>query len=193
MDDTNTTPETLAGDAHVTSADGGGTVQTVADKAGSDSFTLAEIQKIFPNVKTKEDALKSIEETKSFVGKRKEDYLKEISNTQNTDTLAKELKEIKENMFFKDNPQLAPYKGAFKKVGGNPEDFFNSPEFKPIFEKAKGYDESLNTRTVLESNPRLQYARDNLSQAKDALNAGRKETASDLAARAVIQAYGMES
>lgn len=193
MDEFNTTPETLASDAHVTSVDGGGTVQTVADKAGSDSFTLAEIQKIFPNVKTKEDALKSIEETKSFVGKRKEDIAKEISQNQNTDILAKEIKELKENMFFKDNPNLAPYKAAFKKIGGNPEEFFNSAEFKPLFEKAKGYDESQSTRSVLESNPRLQYARDNVTQGAEALKNGQKEHGEALLARAVMQAYNMES
>lgn len=179
MEEDNNTLDALGDDAQLTPAPADGTVST---NPSPESLTLEELNSILgKNFKDKATALKSVKDTYSYVGKRKEDIVKEVSG--NTEGISKELKEIKENMFFEKNPNFAPYRSAFNKVGGNPEEFFNSPEFKPIFEKANGFDENQKLKSVLVSNPRLAQTKDALTKARESTNQEEREA---LVAQAVL-------
>lgn len=175
------TPESQPDESHVDSPDDKGTV-SVEPKNEVSNLTLQELNSLLgKNFKDKDTALKSLKDTYSYVGKRKEDIIKEVSS--NNQNVVQELKEIKDNLFFKDHPELASYRKAYEKVGGNPEEFFNSEEFKPIFEKAKGFDENQKLKSVLISNPRLAQTKDALTKARETTSMEERET---LVAQAVL-------
>lgn len=160
--------------------------EAAVSNESTDSLSLAELKTIFgKDFKDKASALKSIEDTYSYVGKRKEDIAREVGGSN--EILASELKQIKENMFFDKNPDYAPYRGLMSKMGGNPEEVANSPEFKNIFEKAVGFDANQNLKSVLVSNQRLASSKDNLTKAREAQQSGNSELADNLVARAVLE------
>jgi len=145
-----------------------------------DTLTLAELnESLGKNFKDKATALKSFKDTFSYVGKRKEDIAKELGG--NTEALANEIRQIKENAFFEKNPDYAPYRSAIIKMGQNPEEVVNTPEFKAIFEKTIGYDKSQSLKSVLVSNPRLAQSKDNLAKARESGNQEERERLATLA------------
>lgn len=194
MENEDITLESLSGESQLNSADDNkaveGVAQTTADTA--DSMTLAELnQYLGKDFKDKATALKSVKDTFSYVGKKKEDIAKEVATTQpDTSKLANELAEMRKERFFDKNSQYEPYKGIIEKLGSDPSQVVNTPEFKAIFDKAKGYDESQNLKTVLESNPRLASSRDSLSKARDMQSkGGRQSDVENLVANAVLDAF----
>lgn len=194
MEDVDITSDALSGDAHMTASDAIEAVDSVTQSSDS-QMTLAEINNALgKQFKDKDSALKAFKDTFSYVGKKKEDIEKEVlakvSNDNKTDALAKELEAMRVERFFDKNPDLAPYRGAYEKVGGSPSEFFSSEAIKPIIEKAKGYDESQKLRTVLESNPRIASSKDSLSKARELQRTeGHSEKVEDLAVRAVMDIY----
>lgn len=190
MDDFNTSEDTLGGESQLNSAPVESTVNNESQPV--ENLTLSEMnQHLGKDFKDKDTALKALKDTFSYVGKKKEDILKEFQSLNNTDALAKEIKQIKENSFYKDNPNFAPYRELIGKLGENPEEAVQLPSFKAVFEKAQGYDESTQLKTVLQSSPRLQSSRDNLSKARDAMKAGNREQSEALATRAALEAFDM--
>lgn len=164
---------------NVGSADAEG---TVSNESKPEALTLDEINSALgKNFKDLPTALKSVKDTYSYVGKRKEDIIKEVGGSNNE--IASELKTIKDNMFFDKNPDYAPYKSLISKMGENPVDVVNSEEFKTIFEKAKGFDESQKLKSVLTSNPRLAQTKDALTKAREAGNTDDRDR---LVAQAVL-------
>lgn len=152
-----------------------------------ESLSLGELNEILgKNFKDKATALSSIREINSYTGKRKEDFFQEWSQAHNTDGISKEIRQLKENMFYKDHPELAEHRALIARLGDNPEDVMNMPEFKAIHEQASGYKKSQDLKTVLTSNPRLQESKDSLSKARDAAMAGNADERDALAARAVL-------
>lgn len=165
---------------------------TVEPVAPTPEMTLAELNKhLGKNFPTKEAAFKALSDTFSYVGKKKEDIEKEvkatIAVTDKTEALAKELGAIRKDMFFKDNPAYAPYRGLIEKLGGNPAEVVSTAEFKEVFTKASGYDEVQSKRTVLDSNPRLAATKDKISKAKEAQAKG--ELQGEALENAVVGAY----
>lgn len=195
MDEQDITFEALSGDAQLTPSDASEAVETVTEApAQSDALTLAELNSALgKNFTSKDAAIKAYKDTFSFVGKRTEDLKNELKaelqNDSKTEALAKELAEMRKERFFDKNPDLAPYRDAYEKVGGSPEEFFNSPAIKPIIEKAKGYDESQKLRTVLESNPRIASGKDTLSKARELSQQGRAADAEALVGEAILSIY----
>lgn len=158
---------------------------TVENESKPEDLTLVELNALLgKDFKDKTTALKSVKDTFSYVGKRKEDIAKELGSF--SESTSKELKEIKENLFYKDNPELTPYRAAISKMGSNPEEVVNTPEFKSIFDKAKGFDSDQKLKTVLSSNSRIGVAKDNLSKAREAGNNGNLEERDRLATQAVL-------
>lgn len=164
----------------------------VGNESKAEGLSLEEINKqfgkTFPDLPT---ALKSLKDTVSYAGKRKEDMEKEIfasiAQNNSNDELKKELESIRKDMFYKDNPDYAPLRKIIENMGNNPSEVTSRPEFKEIFEKVKGYDNSQKLRTVLESNPRLAASKDNLSKAADLKRQGAKsDDIESLVARAVL-------
>ncbi len=177
------TPELLPEEPQLSPAGNDGTVDPAPMAQG---LTLEEINKeLGKDFKDLPTALKSFKDTFSYVGKRKEDIIKEV--TASSDATAKEVREIKENLFFDKNPDYAPYRATMAKMGSNPELVAQMPEFKTIFDKAKGYDDSQNLRSVLVSNPRLVASKDTLTKAREAGMAGNNDERDALVGRAVME------
>lgn len=178
-----TTLETQGGEPHMSPSPVNG-----ASSVASEALTLDELNGLLgKQFKDKSTALQSLKELNSFVGKKKEDIMKEVSG--NSEALSNEIKQIKENQFYSQNPDLKDYRGIISKLGGNPEEVIASPEFKLIYDKAKGYDETVKLKTVLESNPRLAQSRDNLTKAREAVTSGNQMEAETYAVNAVLDAY----
>lgn len=183
MVDANTTPEGQGDGMDVVPASPAGAVAPA-------SLTLEELEqtlgKKFPD---KETALKSLKDTFSYVGKKKEDIAKEIGVEQKVSSVELELAKLRTDMWFKDNPDHAPFREIIEKLGTNPNEVIASEAYKAVFTKAKGYDELQSRRTVLESNPRIAASKDTLAKATEALSQGKTNEGRDLAAQAVREAF----
>lgn len=179
----NITSDTLADESQLNSA---AVDEAVSQpKAPADALSLSELNSILgKDFKDIETAKKSVKDTYSYVGKKREDIISEISG--NTESLSKEVKEIKENSFYRDHPEFAEHRALIAKIGGNPEEVVSTPEFKSIFEKADGYNKLQSQRSVLVSNPRLASSKDNLSKAMEAQSTGNREAMEKHATAAVL-------
>lgn len=142
-----------------------------------EAMTLEELNNTLgKSFKNKESALKSLKDTFSYVGKKIEDVrnevVSEVKTNEATEKLAKEVAELKKEMFYKDHPDYAnpAIRNFIEKIGGNPSEVVNSKEFREIFDKVSGFDKSTQLRTVLDSNPRLMAVKDNLTKAKEILS-----------------------
>lgn len=179
MEEDNNTLDALSDESQLNSPDAEGTVSA---NPAPETLTLQELNGILgKNFKDKDTALKSVKDTYSYVGKRREDIIKEVSSTN--ENVVSELKTIKDNMFYDKNPEYIPYRKVMEKMGSNPVEVANSEEFKVLFEKAKGFDDSQKLKSVLVSNPRLAQTRDDLTKAREATSQDEREA---LAARAVL-------
>ncbi len=170
MQEDNITPDTLPDASQLNAAGADGAVGSVS--AGVDSLSLSELNTLLnKDFKDKDTALKSVKDTFAFVGKKKDQFeseiLAKIGNDKRIDTLAQELAIERKERFYDKNPQYASMRTLIDKLGSNPSEVVNSPEFKEIHTKVSGYDESTKLRTVLESNPRLASSRDALTKAKE--------------------------
>lgn len=171
-----------------TAGDNSAVQQTPSSQSESiETLSLKELNEYLgKDFKDKGTAMKSLKDTFSYVGMKKEDIAKEIQSKQQTEGLSKEIKQIKENMFYDKNPDLAPYRTLIQKLGDNPEDVLNMPEFKGIYEQAKGFNESQKLKTVLQSNPRIASQRDSLSKASEAFKSGNRAEGESQVAKAVL-------
>jgi hypothetical protein len=186
MEEEDITLETLPDELELGLADGGEAVSNV-----SESISLKELKEVLgKDFKDKESALKSVKDTYRFVGKPKEtpkvDESKFISKEQ-----------YEQDMFYSkngsfDKPEFRSIIDSIAKAKGiSHRDVVELPEFKSIHEKVKGYDENQGLKTVLSTNPRLVASKDKLTQANEALRAGKKENAENLAVNAVMEAFDL--
>lgn len=178
----NNNSSTVPGDAHVTSAEG-------KENVGStDTLSLAELNSILGrNFSDKPSALKALKDTQDFVGKRKEDIAKELQvNTAtassqsasnaapNGDVASKsEVNELKNRLFFSENPQYKGYEAIIKKMGSDPADVVNSEEFKTVYEKGRVADEVAQKKSVVTSSARLAENKTHVDRAIQVANATR--------------------
>ena len=152
-----------------------------------DTLSLKEINEhLGKTYKDKESALKSLKDTFSFVGKKIEQAAPVASESNND--VAKQLKEMKTDLFYSKNPDYEPYRGVISKMGENPADVVQTPEFKDVFVKAAGYDKIQKSKTVLESNPRIGMVRNKQTEAIDAVSKRDYNKANRLATESVIEA-----
>lgn len=140
------------------------------------------------NFPTKEAALKSIQDTYSFVGKRKEDLKPEVDPSQ---FISRDQYET--DMFYSKNaeyeaPEVRSMIDAMAKAQNlKPADVVKTEGFKTIFDKIAGYDKSMSEKSVLETNPRLASSKDSLTKAAEHLGAGNREAGEALVAKAVLE------
>jgi hypothetical protein len=180
MNEEDITHEELSGDAQLTSRDSEGAVETVASReSDTPKMTLEELNDYLgKNFKDKETALKSLKDTYSYVGKKKEDIAAEVLSKVQTDgqvdTLAKELEEMRKERFFDKNPQYAEpsIRKLIDSLGGSPSEVVNREEFKSVFDKVSSYEESAKLKTVLEGNSRLAESRTSLEKAVELKKSG---------------------
>lgn len=166
----NLSPETLVDGAHVTPANGGGTVE-------SSALTLAELNKhLGSDFKDTATALKALKDTKDFVGKRKDDIVAEVRsslqpNANVDDTLKHDVQSLKSRLFFSENPQYRGMEAVISKFGTDPAEVVKSPEFTSVFEKVKLADEVSSNKSVVSSNSRLSQSKTVLDEAVNVANA----------------------
>ena len=151
----NLSAETLPGaEANVPASDGGATVE-------SSALTLADLNKqLNSNFKDVPTALKSLKDTKDFVGKRKEDAMAEIkasmASASPTETATKsDIQQLKNELFYSQNPEYKQYEGIISKLSADPAQAVSSEEFKGLFDKAKIADGVARNKSVVASNSRL--------------------------------------
>lgn len=193
----NTTSESLPGAPNDNVvASGGGEAVTPEAQPSSDTISLKEIEETLgKKFENKGAALKAWRDTNVYVGKKvgdiEKDVLQKLSANVNYENLSKEVKTLREDLWYKDNPQFAPYRGALSKVGGNPAEIVSQPEFKEIFENANAHRETQKLKTVLESNPRIASSVDKMSKARDlSTKAGGNQLAHAEAGRLAVEALG---
>lgn len=155
--------------------------------------------------KDTDTALKSLKDTQSYVGKVGQ-LEKELSMARNqpagaasaTDMgeLKGEVQKMKDELWFADNPQFKPHRtlvSKFAKAEGKTfSEIVESPEFKDVFTKVQGYEQSQGLRTVLESNPRLASSSDKMRKAQEMASTPSrkaKDEAAEMAVSAVMDAY----
>lgn len=164
----NPSPETLADGSQLNPADGGGTVESPA-------LTLAELNKhLGSDFKDPSTALKSLKDTKDFVGKRKEDIAAEVKAglQQNAPTdLTSKVQSLEKEVFYASNPEYKGHEAIINAMGQNPADVTKSDAFKTYFEKAKVADEVVQNRSVVASNNRLSQTKTVLDEAVAVTNA----------------------
>jgi len=150
--------------------------------------------------KTDEEALKSVKDTQDYVGTRKEDQAKKVeeavAQTNPDSDLAKQVESLKDDNWFAKNNQFEGYKDtmlAIRKPGQSLNEVAESDAFKGIYEKAKGFDENENTKSVLHSNPKLGTVKNKISEANEALARGDHKAANKSAVESVIDTYDLAS
>lgn len=188
-DEKDTTTEPLADGADITPADGKEAVDNIESESIKDILSK-ELGKEFP---TDEAALKSVKDTFSYVGKKKEDIKEEVKKEEpQTDDFVSR-KEFEESTFYAKHPEYEPYKGiigALKNATENSlDEVVKADDFKAVYEKAAAHDESEKSKSVLQTNPRLGKVTDKMTQAKEASAKGDTTAAKDLAVAGVIEAY----
>ena len=171
MENENTTPETLPeGEApQETPLDSQeGAAPNVNEPKDVNEMSLKDINetlgKDFPS---KEAALKSIKDTYSYIGKKQEANKSEVDTSNFIDKDRYET-----DMFFAQHKNYAEYKDVImdmKKEGQPVQEVVESESFKKVFDKVSKFDEIEQSRSVLQSNPRLGQITDKISDAREKL------------------------
>lgn len=170
------------------------------------SIPLSELKSVLgKDFKDKDTALKSLKDTQSYVGKvgQLEKELgtlrtspASVANTQDMSEVKNELRKVKDELWFADNAAYKPHRTLVEKFakaeGKTFSEIVELPEFKDVFSKVQGFEQSQKLKTVLESNPRLASAQDKITKAQG-LAASRSRRAlgeaADIASQAVMDAY----
>lgn len=193
MDPDYITPETLGGEdatSEFASSPVAEPVSAVSSPDAADTLSLSELNSMLgKNYTNKETALKSLKDTFNFVGKRKEDIKPEIDPSKfiSRDQYETDMFYSKNSKY--DTPEARRVIDAIAKTENlKPSDVVASDTFKAIFSKVEGYDTFQSEKSVLETNPRLASAKDTMAKAQDMMNAGNKDQAENMIARAVLEA-----
>lgn len=190
MDQEYITPETLGGEELNNEFAPSPVKETVSAVPSNtaEALTLDELNSYLGKTyKDKASALKSLKGTFSYVGKKTEDITPKVDPNQ---FISRDQYET--DMFYTRNaeyatPEVRKIIDAMAKADGvKPQEVVASDTFKAVYSKVKGYDESQNLKSVLETNPRLASTRDAFSQAAEAYKAGKKDDAEKLVTRAVL-------
>ena len=101
--------------------------------------------------------------------------------------------EFAEMQFYAKRPELEAHKillNSFAKAQGiSLEQAVNDASIKTLIDKAQAYDQVEQSKSVLQSNPRLGQVTDKMSRAREALSQGNKDAAAADAVSAVLDAF----
>ena len=189
MEQDNITSESLTGGAAVASESS--VEKETVSSVESEALSLKKLNEYLGKTyKDPESALKSIKDTFSYVGKKVEAKPAETSN--NTD-VAKQLKEMRDELFYSKNPQYESYRKTIAAMGESPAEVVAREEFKSVFEKATNYDKIQKSKTVLESNPRMGTVRSKQQEARAAVANRDYNSANKMAVDSVIEGLELGS
>lgn len=153
--------------------------ETTGKDAPDDATALKMIQDTFKSVsesKKYENTIKQVAESKgidpdAFLASLTEEKPTQVKSSTN-DFVSRH--ELEEKLFYAENKELAPYKDILdtlrNKHGVSLEEAVKHDDFQNIYTKVKAYEERENTKSVLQSNPRLSKVGDSLEKAHDAIN-----------------------
>lgn len=151
---------------------------------------------------------KAVEAVMSAKGLSEDGAVKFIMDTVNNAAQAAEVKpeaqaqgeaskfvsreEFDKTMFYKDNPQLAPYAGVINAVaaqtGKTLDEAAKDESVKTLIDAKKAQDDSEASKSALTSNGRLAEVSDKMTQAHEQLKAGDWNSAKNSAVLAVLEA-----
>lgn len=192
METTNSPLDSFASDLEFPSLDGDKNVEVSSDNG----LTLEEINSLTGrDYKDKATALKAIKDTYSMVGKAGKvvsDNQKLKEQLQEKDSKLEEIRQIKDTLFYSENPQYKPFKDTISAMGNDPARVVELDAFKKIFTDLSEYEKTKKAKSVLESNPRIGQAKTKLEEAKDLNSKGLHSNATDVAVAAVLEAYDMQ-
>jgi hypothetical protein len=171
------------------------------------------------NFKSDEDAIKSVRETFSYVGKAGQieknynDLIKQINmdNEQNNGVqvtpvaeqpnvdFSSEIKKVEEKfseeLFYSKNSQYEPYREVLTALktqhGKSLSEVVQLDSFNNLYEAAEAKAQADKNKTVLESNSRLGQVVDKFTEAKELMDKN-PEAAKDMATKAVIDIYNIK-
>lgn len=97
--------------------------------------------------------------------------------------------------FYKDNPDLAPYKDLIENTskgsGKSRSEVIQGEAFKTIYDKAKAHDAAEKSKSVIHSNERLGAVANKITSAREKASKGDIDGAKNDAVSAVIDAYSI--
>lgn len=160
----NPTVETLPDAAHVEAAGGEAAV------ANADTLSLQELNQILgKNFPDKAAALKSVKDTFSYVGRKAPEPQAPAAD----ESWKTEVQTLKNDLYFQAHPELTDYRALIAKMGDNPAEVAESPEFKAVFEKVKVADAVEQKKSVVSSSPRIAQDKSAMDTAVQLVNSGR--------------------
>lgn len=192
MDYDDTNAEALSGDASNDNVESSDATESASNQ-NMDGLSLEELNGFLgKNFPSKEAALKSIKDTFSYVGKKKEDVKKEVkSEIDPTLFISKEQYET--DMFFSKNqeynsPEIKKVLESIAKSDGvSIADAAKSETFTSIFDAVTKSKKDEQVKSVLSTNPRLAASKNTFQEAKEARQAGNEDLARKLATQAVLE------
>lgn len=154
-----------------------------------DALTLDELNaytgKSFPS---KDSALKSIKDTYKAVVQRPQPQVPQVDPN-----LFVSRSEFEEATFYASNPDYKTHSeliSALAEKSGKPlHEVVQMDSFKTVYDKVKAADAIEQSKSVLQTNPRLGHVTDKITQAREALKSGDAGTARTSAVSAVLGAY----
>jgi len=163
--------------AHVDAAGG-------AENVNPATLTLEELNTLLGRkYTTKDEALKGIKETYSFVGKKTEAA---PAPTPNSYASAQDVKALQEELFYSQNPQYKEYRKTIAMMGGNPAEVVGSEAFKILWDKVQVADDASKKKSVVTSSPRLAQTQTVVDEAIKVANATHSsEATADVLAKAI--------
>jgi hypothetical protein len=167
-------------------SDGGSAVSDDGEKVSLKDILGKELGKTFAS---DEAAIKAVKDTFSYVGKKIEPKAQEIDTSQFVSK-----RDFEDALFLSqnkeyDSPEIKTLLNGLRGDGQTLSEVVKSAPFKSVYDKVKAYDESVNSKSVLHSNPRLSKATTTIGEAQEAYNKGDLRGAADKAVSSVIEAF----
>lgn len=192
MDNQGNHQDPFAGGIDIESSDRTGN----ANEQAAPLLTLEEINKLTGrNYKDVDTARKGLTDTFKYVGKagKIESENKELKELveQKDKVLGSELSQMREALFYTQNPQYESHKDIISSMGSDPRKVVESEAFKKVFEAVSAAEQAKKSKSVLETNPRIGEAKTKIDEAKTLVKNGRYSEASEAAVQAVIESMNL--
>lgn len=191
MTQPNNPSETVPDATHVEAAGGGENV--------GEALSLADINKTLGrNYADLPSALAGIAETYKYVGSKTAPApaaQAQSQPVQDQGTVASkaDVESLKAELFYSKHPEYEGYRSLIAKMGSNPSEVVDTPEFKDVFEKVKVADDVSKQRSVVSSNSRLGQTKEATAGAVAVANAGgSSEAVAASLVGAVMEAYDLK-
>lgn len=192
MENENITPETLPETGSPESDSQGAVGSEGSGDAKVGAMTLTELNSLLgKNFSDKETALKSIKDTFSYVGKKTDTVKEDLSKSG---YMTKE--QFENELFFRDNPEHSKNKDVLealaKAKGVTLREASQNESYKQLHENSANFEKGQSLKSTLEPNPRLASAVGRGQKVAESMKSGQKDIARTEAAKAVIEAFGLD-